>query len=32
MNIFHNEAFFFDNPFPFPEREVCPGSTTAKAK
>ena len=21
MNLFHNEAFFFDNPFPFPERE-----------
>ena len=25
MNIYHNEAFFFDNPFPFPEREGLPG-------
>jgi mannose-6-phosphate isomerase-like protein (cupin superfamily) len=21
MNLFHNEKFFFDNPYPFPERE-----------
>jgi hypothetical protein len=25
MNIFHNENFFFDNPYPFPEREGLPG-------
>jgi mannose-6-phosphate isomerase-like protein (cupin superfamily) len=25
MNIFHNETFFFDNPYPFPEREGLPG-------
>ncbi len=25
MSIFHNETFFFDNPFVFPEREGLPG-------
>jgi mannose-6-phosphate isomerase-like protein (cupin superfamily) len=25
MNIFHNEAFLFDNPFQFPERQGLPG-------
>jgi oxalate decarboxylase/phosphoglucose isomerase-like protein (cupin superfamily) len=25
MNIFHDEAFFFDNPFAFPERQGHPG-------
>lgn len=31
MNIYHDEAFFFDNPFAFPEREGARGRSNGKA-
>jgi uncharacterized cupin superfamily protein len=32
MNIFHNEKFFFDNPYPFPEREGLAGYYTGEGE